>query len=237
MPRIPSQSPTLAAPGAGLPWPELWIARMLFTFSRWSYSRDAANQNFLSEQKAIAALIEKCGPTLACRRVLIPRLRGLEDSSRFWSVAMALEHLRITNTAFAEIIRLLAKNITPPGVASTADVKPSTDVSWQVVGEYDQSCSQVMAAVAETPLKTVLKFAHPWFGGMTWEDWHLLAAVHMRIHRKQIETILKQLSVSPLERDQARDWETGQQTDTRQSNNHALTPSPKTGSLPATAHC
>ena len=179
---------------------------MLFTFSRWSYSRDAANQNFLSEQKAIAALIEKCSPILACRRVLIPRLRGLEDSSRFWSVAMTLDHLRITNTAFADIIRLLAKNVTPPGVASTAAVKPATDVPWEVVAEYDQSCSQVMAAVAENPkLNTILKFAHPWFGGMNGEAWHLLAGVHMRIHRKQIETILKQLSVSPLEMDQAKD--------------------------------
>jgi putative transposase len=28
-------------------------------------------------------------------------------------------------------------------------------------------------------------------GGMNGEDWHLLAGVHTRIHRKQIETILK----------------------------------------------
>jgi uncharacterized damage-inducible protein DinB len=203
MPRISSQSPTLAAPGAGLPWPELWIARILFTFSRWSYSREAANQNFLSEQKAIAALIEKCGPTLACRRVLIPRLRGLEDSSRFWSVAMTLDHLRITNTAFADIIRLLAKNVTPPGVASTSAVKPSTEAHWEIVFEYAQSCSQLMAAVAENPnLNTTLKFAHPWFGAMNGEDWHLLAGVHMSIHRKQIEAILKRLRVSPVDMDE-----------------------------------
>lgn len=224
MPHIPSQSPTLAAPGAGLPWPELWIARMLFTFSRLSYGRDAANQTFLREQKTIAALIKQCGPKLSTQRVLIPRLRGLEDSSRFWSVAMTLDHLRITNTAFADIIRLLSKNVTPPGVASTAAVKPSTNASWEVVGEYEQSCSQVMDAVAENPnLNTALKFAHPWFGAMNGEDWHQLAGVHMSIHRKQIEAVLKHLRVSPVAmEEQGRDLGSGQLTDPRQDDNHAL---------------
>ncbi len=194
MQSISSQSPSLAAPGAGLPWPELWIARTFFAFSRWSYSRDEANQKFLQEQKMIATLIEQCGPTRAGHRVLIPRLRGLEDSSRFWSVAMTLDHLRITNTAFAGIIRNLAKNVTPQGVASTAAVKPSTDAAFDVVLEYEQSCAQVMSAVSENPgLNTAAQFAHPWFGPMNAEGWHLLAGTHMSIHRKQIQTILEQL--------------------------------------------
>jgi len=192
-----SQSPSLAAPGAGLPWPESWIARALFAFSRWTYNRDAANQKFLLEQNMIATLIEECGPTLARQRVLIPRLRGLEDSSRFWSVAMTLDHLRITNAAFTGIIRNLAKDVTPQGVASAAAVKPSTEASFEVVHEYDQSCSQVMSAVAENPkLNTAARFAHPWFGAMNAEGWHLLAGTHMSIHRKQIQAILKQLDTS-----------------------------------------
>jgi uncharacterized damage-inducible protein DinB len=170
---------------------------MIFTVSRWSYSRDAANQKFLREQKMIGTLIDQCGPTLACQRVLIPRLRGLEDSSRFWSVAMTLDHLRITNTAFAGIIRNLAKNVTPSGVASTAAVKPSSEASFEVVCEYDQSCSQVMSAVSENPeLNTAAQFAHPWFGPMNAEDWHSLAGIHMSIHRKQVEAILKRLDTS-----------------------------------------
>jgi uncharacterized damage-inducible protein DinB len=170
---------------------------MLFTFSSWSYNRDAADQTFLREQKNIATLVEQCGPKRACQRVLIPRLRGLEDSSRFWSVAMTLDHLRITNAAFAGIIRNLATNVTPPGVASTAAVKPSNDASLEVLHEYNQSCSQVMAAVAENPkLNTTLKFAHPWFGAMNAERWHLLAGIHMSIHRKQIQAILERLDAS-----------------------------------------
>jgi len=33
------------------------------------------------------------------RRVLVPRMRGIEDSSRFWSVNETLEHLLITGLA------------------------------------------------------------------------------------------------------------------------------------------
>ena len=50
----------------------------------------------------------------------------------------------------------------------------------------------MLNAVVENPtLNTALKFAHPWFGAMNAEDWHLLAGIHMSIHRKQIEAILK----------------------------------------------
>jgi hypothetical protein len=194
MPNTSSPSPALAPPGAGLPWPELRIARLLFGLSRWSYGRDAATRKFLDEQNQIAALLNRCDPTLACERVLIPRLRGLEDSSRHWSVAMTLDHLRITNTSFVQIIRCLAGNSIPPGVASTAAVKPSADASLKVVHAYNQACSQVLEAVRENPnLKTAVKFAHPWFGPMNAEGWHLLAGMHMGIHRKQIEAILKGL--------------------------------------------
>jgi uncharacterized damage-inducible protein DinB len=148
----------------------------------------------------IATLIEQCGAALATQRVLIPRLRGLEDSSRFWSIAMTLDHLRITNAAFSEIIRSLAKNTTPPGVASTAAVKPSPEASFEVLYEYTQSCSRVMAAVSEHPkLNTPARFAHPWFGAMNAEGWHLLAGTHMSIHRKQIQAILSQLDTSRAE--------------------------------------
>lgn len=105
---------------------------------------------------------------------------------------MTLDHLRITNEAFGGIISCLAKNMTPSGVASTAAVKPSLEASSAVLQLYTQSCTDLLAVIAENPnLNTKLKFAHPWFGPLTAEGWHLLAGLHMSIHRKQIEAILK----------------------------------------------
>src|SRR4051794_8680829 len=89
--------PRLAPPGAGLPVPELFIARLLFAFRRWNGSREAFNTRFESERRAISELLKECDPEAAARRVLIQRPRGLEDSSRYWSVWMTLDHLRIVN--------------------------------------------------------------------------------------------------------------------------------------------
>lgn len=190
----PSHSPVLAPPGAGLPFPELWIGRALFAFSRWSYRRGAATEAFLQEQRRIELLVAKCPPEAAGQRVLIPRLRGLEDSSRHWSLWMTLDHLRITNLGFRGILHCLARNMMPPGVTSIAAVKPSPDASSAVLQEYRLSCTDLLTAIAENPnLNTKLQFAHPWFGPLNGEGWHLLAGLHMSIHRKQIEAILEGL--------------------------------------------
>lgn len=195
MPTPSLASPHLAPPGAGLPALELWVARFGFTLARWSYSRESATKVFLLEQQRIGALMAKCPPSFASQRILIPRLRGLEDSSRHWSVWMTLDHLRITNTAFAYVIGCLAQNVVPEGVASTAAVKPSPGAAAEVIQAYDNSCSEVLKVISENEnLKTRLKFAHPWFGPMDAASWHLLAGIHMGIHRKQIEVILEHIA-------------------------------------------
>jgi hypothetical protein len=195
MPTPSIESPDLAPPGAGLPAPELWVARLMFMFARWGYNRKGATEAFLRERHKIGELVANCPPDFAGRRILIPRLRGLEDSSRYWSVWMTLDHLRITNRAFADFIRCLTRNVMPEVEASTAAVKPSPEVSSEVIQAYEESCDEILNILAENPiLNTRLKFAHPWFGPMNAESWHLLAGVHMGIHRKQIEAILARVA-------------------------------------------
>ncbi|MBX3389322.1 MAG: hypothetical protein KF691_07680 [Phycisphaeraceae bacterium] len=52
-------------------------------------------------------MYESLSAGAAAERVLIPRLRGLEDSSRYWSVWMMLDHLRIVNSQVAMVIASL----------------------------------------------------------------------------------------------------------------------------------
>jgi DinB superfamily len=128
------------------------------------------------------------------KRVLIARPPGLEDSSRYWSVLMTLDHLRIVNLALVRIISSLAAGKVPEGRASTADVKPDPDVTAAVVREYDNSCDAVSEALAATRgLKTLACFTHPWFGPLDLSAWHALAGTHLAIHRVQIERILSGL--------------------------------------------
>lgn len=131
---------------------------------------------------------------IGSRRVLIKRLPGMEDSSRHWSVFMTLDHLRIVNLAVAETVRSLGEGIVPERKASTADVKPSPDADSAVVSAFEDSCDQVLSSARGVgDLRTEARFAHPWFGGLDAAGWHFMAPFHMRLHLRQIDSILRAL--------------------------------------------
>jgi uncharacterized damage-inducible protein DinB len=189
---------TLAPPGAGLPAPELWIARVLFGLKRCLGTREGFTARFEQERIAIREMLATCDVARHGEQVLIPRLRGLEDSSRHWSIWMTLEHLRITNSIFAMVITSLAHGKVPTKKASTADVKPRADVTAEVEQAFETSCDEILAAAAAvSDLKTAARYAHPWFGPLDAAGWHALAATHMAIHRAQIAKIIAALPSKP----------------------------------------
>jgi uncharacterized damage-inducible protein DinB len=196
------EAPKLAPPGTGLPYPELLVARLLFKFRRWRGNRDSFTEHFQRERAAIRTLVQSCDAEAVARRVLIPRLRGLEDSSRNWSVWMTLDHLRIVNHGILRTIESLTKGVVPPGKASTAAVKPSPEVDATILSKYEKSCDLLLGTVGNVPnLKTSVRYPHPWFGPLDASGWHALAAGHMSVHRAQIEHILnrqptRQISLS-----------------------------------------
>ena len=181
----------LAPPGAGLPALELFIARRLFAWKRRFRSRKDFTATFESERETVACWVSRCPVEKRGERVLVPRLRGLEDSSRFWSVWMTLDHLRITNQVFARVIQSLAHGCVPPGRASTADVKPDPAVTEAVEVDYEASCDGLLqTVVAIRDLRSGVRFAHPWFGPLDAAGWHALAALHLGIHRAQLARIV-----------------------------------------------
>lgn len=186
-----STEPQLAAPGAGLPWPEHLIANFMVKRGIRRTSRQETSSLFASERQSILGLVTPLSTEKASRRVLIQRLRGLEDSSRHWSVFMTLDHLRIVNTGIAEAITLLGQGKVPEREASTATVKPVTQVDGSVVGEFANSCEAIEQAAKTLPdLRTKARYAHPWFGPLDAGGWYFMSAFHLRLHRKQIEAIL-----------------------------------------------
>jgi hypothetical protein len=192
-----SPAPRLAPPGAGLPGPELLIARLLFRWKSATGNPTLFRDRFASERTAIAGVLAACPPELRGERVLIPRLPGLEDSSRYWSVWMTLDHLRITNQAFANVIASLSSGVVPPTAASTAAVKPSETSSTAVEGEYERSYDGVLTAAATANWDSPTRYPHPWFGPMTAPEWFSLAAGHLGIHRAQLGRIIAGLPLSP----------------------------------------
>lgn len=184
--------PRLAPPGAGIPTIERLIGGAIFTIQRWRGTPRRFTALFERERQAIARLYHDRDEDTLNRRVLIPRLRGLEDSSRYWSVAMTLDHLRIVNEQITRVIDELTQGRVPAGQASTAAVKPKIDTGAKVIPAYESSCDGLIAMAAASPeLRTKARYAHPWFGPLDAAGWHAMAAVHMGIHRAQIARILE----------------------------------------------
>ena len=183
--------PKLAAPGAGLPFIELLIARLIFHSGRRRATRGSSTENFLREKTAVLEIVRRCDEKQGAEQVLIKRLPGLEDSSRYWSVFMTLDHLRIVNDAVAGVIDALCSGEIPARAASTAEVKPGVVVDRSIIADFETSCRRLEETVAETiTFPSTPRFAHPWFGPMDAAAWHFLSGFHLRLHRKQIEAIL-----------------------------------------------
>ena len=99
----------LDAPGAGLPAMEHFIGGYLFRRGLKKHDPEHFTREFQKERGRISALLNDSPQDHWHQPVLIKRPRGLEDSSRRWSVAMTLEHLPICNTIFASLMEGLTK--------------------------------------------------------------------------------------------------------------------------------
>jgi hypothetical protein len=165
----------------------------------------AASTLMRREQAAIHRVVQQISPAEAGVRVLVPRLRGLEDSSRWWSVWMTIDHLRVVNDSIAGVISVLGAERAPAGQVSTAAVKPSPDAGPGVVAAFDASCDAscdaIERAIAELPRpRSTERFAHPWFGPLDTAGWHAMAAMHMSIHLAQLHAIVRGLASRTAER-------------------------------------
>jgi hypothetical protein len=189
--------PKLAKPGAGLPFVEWAVAKYVLlpqAFKR--ISTEQALKNFTSESELILAKAKQLDKAQLIERRLVPRLRGLEDSSRYWSVAMTLDHLNIVVNGIRFLIVGLTSGKKDLPTRTTAQVKPSIDVSAETI---EADFAKMAQSFVETVVKSNLDafpdatHPHPWFGPFTAKQWIIMAAAHQQIHRKQVEEIIKRI--------------------------------------------
>lgn len=191
-----SSQPTLAAPGEGLPQPEAWISRnIVFPLVKRLLKPQAAVELVGQVGNDLVARFETLSEEAQTKPVLIARLRGLEDSSRFWSPLMVIEHLQITGTAMQAMATELATGVKPTVVVRTQDVKPTLETTKEIVVAYKHWLDQYPSAIAQlfslppTAL-TKLTHPHPWFGELNANQWIQLNSMHHRLHKDQFNAIL-----------------------------------------------
>lgn len=194
MKEFPQPPVTLAKSGTKLPLLDSLILRYLVgpiapKLSTW----EGNLARFEKEGEKILSLLGESSAILNVP-VLVPKLRGIEDSSRFWSIAMTLDHLMIVGKAIGQTSILLSEEKKPTQKADLAAVKPiPAERKLEIVEEFSlfsRSWGQKILREIKNRNSKSTHF-HPWFGEIDANQWFWLLGVHQGIHRKQIEEIIR----------------------------------------------
>lgn len=202
-----AEEPKLAPPGAGIPWPQ----RMLMTYLVRPLVADRSDwlENARGFSAVTAKLLNECeglSEQVLGQRALVPPQRGLEDSSRFWSIAMALEHLVIVGSQIELVIAELTNERVPidpksqrRAVVDTAKVKPFGSMPpSEALEKFRQWAVGAEQRVLEASRSHTsrARLAHPWFGPFNSKQWQWLMTQHQAIHLRQIRAIKRELRIT-----------------------------------------
>ncbi len=158
---------------------------------------EVSTQRFLKIHGKILQEIEGLSQRELTTKMLVPPLRGLEDSSRYWSISMTLEHLMIVGQSVQMAIVELGSNRSIKQKVDTAKVKPKG------LANFEELLSQFKSYALHTPTQlepqvkdknSKTKHYHPWFGNFTVKGWYWLLAMHGGVHLQQIREIKKGLN-------------------------------------------
>lgn len=184
----------LAPPGAGVPWWQRLAGKYLLLPAfclrlEWDRVPDLLDR----QGRRLIALAGDQGDERLTRRVLVPPQIGLEDSSRYYSYAMVLEHLTIIGERIGSIVVELTHDRRPPGTVRTADLKPRGGRSAaQAIEDYGAMLQRFrQRTLAEAGARASRRrFEHPWFGPLSAFQWLCFAPFHQTIHLRQARRIL-----------------------------------------------
>jgi hypothetical protein len=194
-----TEQPRLEAPGAGLPVIQEYLLRhLLFPVLKCRVSRARALAWFEQEGQLILGLVRAVPATERTRRVLVPRLMGIEDSSRYWSLDMALDHMVIVSQAVLDGVITLSRGQPIGFKVDTAKVKPRVDTPADIDARFEALVRGARDYVWENAgdLNARECHEHPWFGCLTPHGWLVMMAVHAWVHRRQVVAIARGLQRS-----------------------------------------
>lgn len=186
----------LEAPGKGLPFLDSLLTR--FIVGPFLSKLDSVETNWIRFDKTNKKIMEIVSPLSfeqLHKKVLVPKLKGIEDSSRYWSVAETLEHIELVGDSICVGIELLNEGKVPQGKVDVADYKPK--------GKYKGKDPRPAFEDFNKRIQDKLKgknisldppyYWHPWLGNLSSQQWQWLLSGHSGIHYNQIKHILKLL--------------------------------------------
>jgi len=164
---------------------------LLNSIVSWEYALDI----FEKEGEKVLSLARSMEKDKLFERVLVPKLFGLEDNSRYYSVAMVIEHLIIVGAALKKRIPSLSQGKSLDKEIKIEDYKPYMKIDDMIIDQYEIFLHGFRKEVEENINNIYLenRHKHPWFGELKAKDWSVMGAIHQMVHRRQIEEIIRGL--------------------------------------------
>ncbi len=184
----------LGEAGGGLSSGRAFFLRHLgFPFLNSIVSWEHALDIFEKEGEKVLSLARSMEKDKLFERVLVPKLFGLEDNSRYYSVAMVLEHLLVVGNALQNRIPMLSQGKSLDKEIKIEDYKPYMEIDDMIIDQYENFLHGFRKEVEENIDNVYLenRHEHPWFGELKAKDWSVMGAIHQVVHRRQIEAIIR----------------------------------------------
>lgn len=194
------EHPKLDSPGAGLGKVEGWLARrIVFPMVCKTTTFEKATAIFEKEGSRIEDLCGLFTPEQFTQRVFVPPIPGIEDRSRFWSAAMLVEHVVIVGESVSKVLVFLSRGQVPPFAVDVTGAKPTGSHGIGVMTRFRRLLADYPALVRNDLPRPpdAPRFGHPRYGELGIHEWHCLAAMHLRIHRRHLFLIRKGLGSGP----------------------------------------
>lgn len=189
--------PKLQAPGAGLPLLQKLLLKVYVgPFLTQRDSWDSLERRFEKLYSKILQEAEAVAPNLQTKKILVRPLPGIEDSSRYWSVADTLEHIMIVGEGIKYAMTELSHHRPVPRTVDIANFKPPGAIpADKILSSFktflERSQTELKTNIGDRDSKLTLQ--HPWFGPFKTHQWFWLLSAHGQIHLTQLREIKKQL--------------------------------------------
>jgi len=156
---------------------------------------DKALKIFEKEGELIVQLANTVSKNKQQERILVPKLFGLEDNSRYYSIAMVLRHLLIVGNALQDRIPSLSQGKKLEKAIKIEEYKPYEIIDENIIQEYEiffKGFKEILESKVDN-IYLENSHEHPWFGNLKAKEWAVMGAIHQMVHRRQIEAIIKDL--------------------------------------------
>lgn len=179
--------------GKGLPKIDAIFLRYIgFPLLKSFISWDNAMKFFEYQGKEILNLVKDLPKDKLFKKVLIPKIFGIEDNSRYYSPAMVLWHLIYVGECLQEGIVNLSKNEKINFTVKIENFKPFVKIDEDIVEKYESFLNNYRKFIETNVEDKYINncHSHPWFGCLNPKEWLVMSAIHQMVHSRQIKKIL-----------------------------------------------